>query len=210
MAGDHPRPILYPGALSPEEVRRRSFPTGFRGYAQGEVKEFLEAVAEELRRLTAREAELVQEVKESRQQAAKPRLDEETLTEALGHEAAQILHSAHEAGADIRRKAEENSARILREAHQQAESLRQAAESLLAERTAEADRAADAIRAAAHTEATAVVARARQEADLALSEARARFDAMSEEAEAFKNRVLGELGRRRRVMLAQVEQLSAG
>jgi DivIVA domain-containing protein len=210
MAGDLPRPLHYPGSLTPDEVRRRGFPTSFRGFDTGEVRAYLESVAGELTRLAQREDELVQEIHGLRQRLANPKLDEETLTAALGHEAAQILHSAHEAGADIRRKAEDNAARVLREAHAQAEALRQSAESLLAERTREAEAAADALKAAANAESAALLARARQEAEGSLGEARIRFEAMEEEAEALKNRVLGEISRRRRAIVAQIEQLTAG
>jgi len=196
--------------LSPDELRRHSFNNSFRGFDPGEVRELLDAVAVELERLIRSEGALRTELREARQSAASPRLDEATLTAALGNEAAQILHSAHEASAELRKKAEENATRVLREAQQAADSLRASSEGLLSERTAEAEASAEAIRAGAQAEAQAVVTRAREQAEAALIEARARFDAMSEEAEALKARVLGELTRRRRNLVAQLEQLGAG
>ncbi|HVA44677.1 MAG TPA: DivIVA domain-containing protein [Acidimicrobiales bacterium] len=210
MAGDLPRPSTYPVPLSPDELRRHSFTNSFRGFDPGQVRELLDAVAVELERLIRSEEALRAELREARQSAASPRLDEATLTAALGNEAAQILHSAHEASAELRKKAEENSTRVLREAQQAADSLRASSEGLLSERTAEAESSAEAIRAGAQAEAQAIVTRAREQAEAALIEARARFDAMSEEAEALKARVLGELTRRRRNLVAQLEQLGAG
>jgi len=210
MAGDLPRPSTYPVPLSPDELRRRSFTNSFRGFDPGEVRELLGAVAVELERLIRSEEALRTELRGARQSAASPRLDEATLTAALGNEAAQILHSAHEASAELRKKAEENATRALREAQQAADSLRSASEGLLAEKTAEAESSAEAIRAGAQAEAHAILTRSREQAEAALIEARARFDAMSEEAEALKAKVLGELTRRRRNLVAQLEQLGAG
>ena len=211
MSGDFSRASAHPVPLSPEELRRRTFTNSFRGYDQGEVREFLESVAAELDRLIRSELALRRELETARQAPpTPPKLDEAALTAALGAEAAQILHTAHEASADLRRKAEENAARILKDAQVQADATRAASDSLMGDRTAEAESAAEAIRAAAQAEAHAVVARAREQAEASLTEARTRFDAMAEEAEALKVRVLGDLTRRRRTVLAQVEQLGAG
>jgi len=210
MAGDLPRPSNYPVPLSPDELRRHSFTNSFRGFDPGEVRELLDAVAVELERLIRSEETLRTELREARHSAATPRLDEATLTAALGNEAAQILHSAHEASAELRKKAEDSAARLLREAQMAADALRASSEGLLSERTSEAESAAEAIRAGAQAEAHAVVTRAREQAEAALTEARTRFDAMSEEAEALKARVLSDLTRRRRNLVAQLEQLGAG
>ncbi|MHB1854055.1 MAG: DivIVA domain-containing protein, partial [Acidimicrobiales bacterium] len=116
-------------------MRRHSFTNSFRGFDPGEVRELLDAVAVELERLIRSEEALRAELRQARQSAASPRLDEATLTAALGNEAAQILHSAHEASAELRRKAEDSAARVLREAQMAADSLRASSEGLLSERT---------------------------------------------------------------------------
>ena len=106
MSGDFSRASAHPVPLSPEELRRRTFTNSFRGYDQGEVRELIESVAAELERLIRSEAALRREVEAARQAPPPPaRLDEATLTAALGAEAAKILHSAHEASTDLRRKA---------------------------------------------------------------------------------------------------------
>ncbi|HEX5268130.1 MAG TPA: DivIVA domain-containing protein [Acidimicrobiales bacterium] len=196
--------------MSAEEVRRRSFSSAFRGFDQAEVRGFLDRIADELEAYDRTEKELRAELREARDRVLHPRLDEDTLTSALGQEAAQILRSAHEAGGDVRRRAEEHAARVLGEAHKEAERIRAVAETVMGERTIEAEAAADSIRAAAEAEVAAVLGRARQQAAAALEEARTRCDELSQESEALKGQVLGELARRRRIMHAQVEQLGAG
>lgn len=203
-----PRP--YSRTVSAEEVRRRSFSSAFRGFDQSEVLGFLERIADELEDYDRREKELRAELREARDRVLHPRLDEDTLTSALGQEAALILRSAHEAAADVRRRAEEHAARVLGEAHKEAERIRAAAETVMGERTIEAEAAADSIRAAADAEAAAVLSRARQQAATALEEARERCEELAQESESLKGRVLGDLVRRRRIMNAQVEQLGAG
>ena len=203
-----PRP--YSRTVSAEEVRRRSFSSAFRGFDQAEVLGYLERIADELEDYDRREKELRAELREARDRVLHPRLDEDTLTSALGQEAALILRSAHEAAADVRRRAEEHAARVLGEAHKEAERIRAGAETVMGERTIEAEAAADSIRAAADAEAATVLGRARQHAATALEEARERCEELSRESESLKGRVLGDLVRRRRIMSAQVEQLGAG
>jgi DivIVA domain-containing protein len=203
-------PRSYSRAVSAEEVRRRSFSSAFRGFDQAEVRGFLDRIADELEAYDRTEKELRAELRETRDRVLHPRLDEDTLTSALGQEAAQILRSAHEAGGDVRRRAEEHAARVLGEAHKEAERIRAVAETVMGERTIEAEASADSIRAAAEAEVAAVLGRARQQSAAALEEARTRCDELSQESEALKGQVLGELARRRRIMNAQVEQLGAG
>jgi DivIVA domain-containing protein len=203
-------PRSYSRTVSAEEVRRRSFSSAFRGFDQAEVLGFLERIADELEDYDRREKELRAELREARDRVLHPRLDEDTLTSALGQEAALILRSAHEAAADVRRRAEEHAARVLGEAHKEAERIRAVAETVMGERTIEAEAAADSIRAAADAEAAAVLTRARQQAATALEQARERCEELSRESESLKGRVLGDLVRRRRIMNAQVEQLGAG
>ncbi|HZU72487.1 MAG TPA: DivIVA domain-containing protein [Acidimicrobiales bacterium] len=205
---------LHPLGSSPvvaaDEVRRRSFATSFRGYDQGQVRAFLEQVADELRDFGAQQEELRRQLREARERTAHPRLDEQSLTAALGEEAGRILQSAHDAANDIRRRAEENAAAVLREAHGDAERLRAEAQTVLGERTLEAETAAERIRAAAAGEAAAITARATEASDAVLAQATAQRDAAVQEAEGLRARILGDLMRRRRVVHSQVEQLGAG
>ncbi|HET6793757.1 MAG TPA: DivIVA domain-containing protein, partial [Acidimicrobiales bacterium] len=209
MADERHQPLGSTAALAADSVLRRGFSTAFRGFDQAEVRAFLEQVADELRDLARREENLRQELRAAQERAANPRLDEEAMTAALGQEAARVLHSAHEAAADIRRKAEENAGAVLRSAHEDAAGVRTAAESVLAERTAEAEQAAAEIRAAAQGESNGLVAKARREAEEMLAAARAEAESLMAAAEQSRATVLGDLMRRRRIVNAQVEQLGA-
>lgn len=198
------------GPLSPEEVAHRGFGTTFRGFDTGEVRSYLQRVANELRTSTTRERELNRRLAEAEHRAAHPVLDRDTLTRALGEEMARILATAQEAAIELKAKAEENSARILREAHEQAQQIRARAEVILAERTEEADNAGAEIRRAAQAEAAGLLERAGREAAGALADVEARSRQLVQEAQTARARVVGDLTRRRKALQAQVEQLRAG
>ncbi len=70
-----------------------------------------------------------------------PVLDEPTLTAALGTETARVLHSAHEASAEMVAKAEAESSRLMTEAREEIEQIRANTEARLEERTAAAEAA---------------------------------------------------------------------
>jgi DivIVA domain-containing protein len=198
------------GPLSPEEVAHRGFPTAFRGFDTGDVRTYLQRVANELRDSIARERDLNRRLADAEHRAAHPVIQGEELTRVLGEEMGRILATAQEAANELRSRAEENAARILREAHDQAQRIRADAESVLAERTEEAEGDATEIRRVAAAEATSVVERARREADLAAADGEVRARAAVEEAQAVRARILGELTRRRRLLQMQVETLRAG
>jgi len=186
------------GPLRPEDITRRKFPTVFRGLDAGEVRAFLAQVADDLAWSQSREEDLRQQLT-ALQSAPPPALDEATLTAALGEETARIVHTAQQAAADIRARADENVAQLLREAHTQAERVRGEADSVLARRVEEADTVAAQIREAAEAHAKTVV-----------QEAAFRSQELVQEAEATCDRILGDLAERRRVAHLQVEQLEAG
>lgn len=196
--------------VSAEEVAHRRFSYAFRGFDTGEVRDYLERVAEELRSAVKRERELQRQVAAAEHRAAHPVVDEAVLTRTLGEETSRILTSAHEVARELKAKAEDNAARILREAHAEAQRIRASAEVVLVERTEEAELAADDIRSGARDEVEASLQQARQEASSIVAEAEVRAGRMVEDAEAASARVVSELGRRRRVAHAQIEQLRAG
>ena len=198
------------GPLSPEEVAHRGFPTAFRGFDTGDVRAYLQRVANELRDSTARERDLNRRLADAEHRAAHPVIKGEELSRVLGEEMGRILATAQDAANELRTRAEENAARILREAHEQAQRIRANAESVLAERTEEAEGEAAEIRRVASAEATSVVERARREADLVAADGEVRARAAVEEAQAVRGRILGELTRRRRLLQMQVETLRAG
>src|SRR5947209_16868057 len=193
-------------AVTPDDLTRRSFPVVFRGYDQDQVRRFLKKAGEELAAVRQREQELRHALEEARSTLAHPELDEATLTTALGEETARILRSAREAAADIRSKAEERVARMVQEADEHGSRLRLEAENVLAKRVEEADEVAANIRAAAEADATHVHDRVQAELDAA----KARGREMIAEAQAVRERIIGDLARRRRAAQIQIEQLLAG
>jgi len=209
MAEDHI--VISSGrSLTPEEVAARTFATSFRGFDQAEVRLFLKRVADELLALADNERQLRQSLDEARERAAHPELDENALTAALGEQTTRVLQSAREAATDIRNKAEENAVRVRREAEDDATRLREESESVLNQRIDEANRVAAGIREAALEESTALRERAASEAAAELEAARTQGKEMVGEAQAVRERLLGDLARRRRLAHVQIEQLRAG
>src|SRR5438309_2520952 len=205
MADDRDRIVISSGlGLTPEEVVDRSFSTSFRGFDQGDVRRFLQRVADELRAAAERQREMHRQLEDARERAAHPDLDEGEMTAVLGEQTTRILHSAREAAAEIKGKAEEAAARTLREAQEQSARLRADAESLLARRVEEADEVAGEIRRGAETQAATVRSSAQAEADAELDAARTRGREMVAEAQAVRERVLGDLARRRRLAHVQI------
>lgn len=196
--------------LIPEEIAQRTFATSFRGFDPAEVRAFLGRLADQLRGIDARQAELSTRLAAAEERVKHPQLDIETLTTALGEETARILRSAQDAAQDIRAKAEENVAHLLREAYEEASRIRADAEVVLARETDAAETVASGIRASAENDAAAALHRARQEAERLLGEVEVQAHSMVEEARTTRARVLADLARRRRLGHTQVEQLRAG
>lgn len=196
--------------VTAEEVAHRGFATTFRGFDPHEVRHYLTRVAESLRAAKDRQRELEQAVRDAEARAANPQLDEATITNALGEHTARIIRSAHEAAADIRSKAEETVERILKDAHDEAARIRGEAERALADRVSEAESEANAVRQAADADAQGVRRRAQEQADRLVERARHQARDIANETAQLRNRVMGDLMRRRRLALVQVEQLQAG
>jgi len=197
--------------LSPEEVASRSFATGFRGYSETEVRGFLKRVSEQLAAERERERELEGAVDALEEQLRQPRpLNEKDLLDALGEETARLLRSAREASENIRRKSEELAAERLEEATTAAERMRTEAEQILMVRTQEAEERVAEIMAAAHTRVKELSDSATAESEGIVEAARAQGREMLDEAKAARERVLGDLVRRRALLHAQIEVLRHG
>jgi DivIVA domain-containing protein len=180
-----------PDPSSPASVAEAAFSTGRRGFDQQEVRDFLRMVAAELARLQERERFLERELRTAQANPVSTEgltLDDETATRLLGEEAARVLQTAREGGAAIRGRAEDGAAQLLREAGDEARRVREQAELEAARKRSDA--AADA------------------ESELAMAKQQGRE--MVEEARAYRERVLGELSRRRDLARAQIEQLVHG
>ena len=196
--------------VTAEDVAHRGFSTAFRGFDANEVRAYLARVAESLRAARDRQRELELLLRETEARAAKPVLDEATLTSALGEHTARIIRSAHEAAADIRLKAEESVEKILKDAHDDATRIRADAERVLADRSSEAEAECNALRQAAEADAQGMRRRSQEQADRMLERSRVQAKEIANESQALRARVLGDLMRRRRSAVMQVEQLQAG
>jgi len=226
--------------LDSQNIARRPFEVGRRGYEQQEVRAFLHEVSSLVERLQRESAEL-----RERADRAETRLglanepDETMLLEVLGEETTRVLTSAREAAAEIRSKAESAAERIIQEATFEAaetraggvkeadrrlaaaatesESILAAARTELERRSAEAEEVAARIREEAATQAQAVrdeeqqeLDRMRESAGAELEAARTRGREMVAEAQAVRERVLRDLAIRRKKARQQVEKLNAG
>ena len=184
--------------VTPETVVNRSFTSAFRGYHPAEVRQFLKRVSEELADAVGREEELRRHLQEALGRAAHPDLDEATLTNLLGEHAAKLLASARDTAASVVGDAQQQADALLRDAEQRMARMRHEAEGLMARRVAEADATAASILEAARTEAEARIVSATQQGKDMVAEAR-----------SVRERMLGDLARRRRSAQVQVEQLRA-
>jgi DivIVA domain-containing protein len=196
--------------LAPDEVARHSFGSVRRGYDTSEVRAYLESIAMSLQTLAERERQLLEELADAEHRAANPVIDEPTLSAAVGSETARVLHSAHEAAAEMVAKSEVEANRLLSEAREDIEQSRAQTENRLAELTAESEAAANELRERTAQQATAHLEAVRLEAEEMLAQAREQCRSMIDEAQGLRTRVLADLAKRRKVLHAQIEQLRAG
>ena len=140
----------------------------------------------------------------------------------LGEETARLLRTAREASDDIRRKAEERSSNVMEEAQTEAHRLRTDAAEILGgadaggrgaprrEIIGEAEaRAADITRASTASPKNSGSAPNRRPKRSSRTRA-SKVAQMLDEARAARERVLTDLGRRRKLLQAQVEELRQG
>jgi len=208
---DRKRVVPSAPRLAPDEIAARAFPSKVRGYAETEVRSYLERVAEDVAAARAREEELVAEIASLEEQLRAPRsLTEKELLDGLGEETARLLRSAHDAGDELRRKATEESEAILEAARTEATRLVSEAEAQAESVTREAAARAHETTAAAESRAAEVSSRALTDAEQVLEQVKTQGREMLEEAKAARARVLADLVRRRAAFQAQVDELRAG
>ena len=233
MSDVHRRAAASAPRLTPEEVATRGFGAAFRGISELEVRNFLKRVAEELALARAREEELIALADDLRDQVKSPPIvTEDRLLDALGEETARVLRSAQESADQIRSRAEEKAhtavvdaeaaaAATREEADADAAAMRDAAQTAAAGREDEASQYAEQLRATVEAEvealraATDAATQAMREESIAAasSEIEASKEAGRElvnEARAVRERILADLGRRRLLLQAQVDELRAG
>jgi DivIVA domain-containing protein len=198
-------------SLSPEVIEAQAFATGFRGYDQAQVREFLGRVAGEVRAYRERNQRLESAWHSAEERAARPPvLDEDTLMAAVGDETATILRAARSAAVDLRTRAAADAERIISEAEAQGARIRADAEGVMGREVNAAQDAATRIVEAAKSEAAETLDKARTDADAIRAAAQQEKTLTIEGAISMRERVLEDLSRRRRVASVQIEQLRAG
>lgn len=160
-------------------VAGHSFTRSRKGYDADEVRAFLVSLASEIREGQRQHADLERRHAELERRATAPEdLDEAAVTRLLGEEAARVLESARQAGADIRARAEEETAALEANSRTVASATREAA-----------DEYRDQVRQAAD----AYAAEVRQAADAYSAEVRAAADAEVAERWATTNAEVADL-----------------
>ena len=199
---------------SPGAVAGATFPVARKGFDPASVREYLRQVSQELSRALNERDRLSRELDEAREAArrtAPEDLDEATVAAKLGEEAARVLSTAHEASAQIRARAEESTSRLLRDAELDAARQRGDAEVEAAQRRQEAQEVSEAEIEAAKAEGREMVAEARAVRERIFGDLTRRRDRAQEQIEALhasRERIMGALlGARRELdgILAEVE-----
>jgi cell division initiation protein len=101
--------------LTPLDIRHKDFKRGLRGYADGEVDEFLDEVADEFERLFKENIELGEQVDSLQERVDQYRNLEETLQ--------KTLVSAQKSAEELKVNAEKEAQLILREAEMKARQM---------------------------------------------------------------------------------------
>ncbi len=133
--------------LSPDDISQRRFLVALRGYDRDEVSTFLREVADEVRALRARVAELQAEVARADERSASGDADPRAAFQALGEETTRILVAAEESARDIEARAAAAAEAQRDEAARDARDTLEKANRQAARTIAEAERRRDAIAA---------------------------------------------------------------
>jgi DivIVA domain-containing protein len=200
----------YRAPLTSEAIANTGFRSSLRGFDPQQVREFLRAVADQMRALQDHNDDLQRRLREAETRADNPVLGEDQLAKALGDETARILQSANEAAAEIRGRAEEHVERVVQQARDDSAKLTNEAASVLEVRRSAAEAEAAEILRVAYEEAARMSSEAAAQATALTEEANRIATETIEGAKAERNEVLSDVRHRRRVANTQIEQLRAG
>jgi len=173
--------------IDPAALERVSFEVVRRGYEPMAVQRELQQAAAAIRALQREVATLQAQLAELDVPPTE-QLEARRVAEALGAEATQVLDAAHVAAVERGERAD-----------REAEAVR-----------VQASADADTSRREAMAERDRIVAAAGQEAEQIVEEGRQRGREMVNEAQVVRQRMLGDLARKRQTGRAQIEQLRAG
>jgi hypothetical protein len=137
-------------------------------------------------------------------------LSERELLDTLGEETARLLRSAREAADDIRHKGEERAKQMLEDATAASDEMRREAHDILDVRTREAEAHVASLLESAEDRAKEICDTAIRESEALIEAARKQGREMLDEAKGARERVLGDLVRRRALLQAQIEALRHG
>jgi DivIVA domain-containing protein len=199
MSEESPIVIGLKSKLDPDEIKSKEFNISKRGFDPTEVKAYLEDLSRNIQILLRRERELEEKIQELGKQKGSLEIDEESLTEQLGIEAARILSSARQSAKEIIDRAQSQSEEIIRQA-----------EIVLAERSQEAEIAANEILDTAYKDQEKIKRESEQIKQETADQAKETAAKIVSEANEIRAAILNDLIKRRRLLRNQVGQLQAG
>ena len=167
-----PAELDLPVLLTPEHIRRREFVTTRRGYDPDQVRDYLEQLAMQVEAMEA----MVQEARTEAESALRAQASTADPYERLAHRVGDVLRSADQEAARLRREAGEEADRVLREARAEADRVRLDAQTRAEEARAEAER---------H------LRRARERADRTIAGLSTRRDELVQQLSQMQERVIG-------------------
>jgi DivIVA domain-containing protein len=189
---------------SPAAVATASFSQSRKGYDPNEVRAYLQEVSAALSRAQTAEADararldtaLVELEAMKDRPHAPAELDEATVSNLLGQEAARVLTTAREGAASLRARVEG-----------EVETARVEAEREIAKQRADSLEEAARQRTAAEEEATLIRKNAAENSEREMDAAKSQGREMVLEARAYRERVMTDLARRREAARQQIEVL---
>ena len=162
-----------PVLMSADQIRRREFVATRRGYDPGQVRDFLDQVADQVQKLDLMLRDARTEADAALRAASEPRIDPYTQ---LAERVAGVLRSADEDADRIHRDARQQADRIIHEARADAERIRRDAEER-AEKT--------------RGEAELALQEARDQADRTIAGLSTKRDALVEQLATMQSRLIG-------------------
>lgn len=186
--------------ITPEEIIQRSFSSKVRGVSENEVRSFLRRVSEEVTRLTDREKDLLDKIKNLEESLkVKPVATKQELLERLGEQTSRILVGAEEAAEQMLQDAKERSADMLEKAEKNYEAMH----IKTADERTKIEKEIEAYFASSKEQAD-------KNADMIVEQARVKGREIFEEATVTREKILKDLLRRRELLSEQIDELRKG
>lgn len=186
--------------ITPAEIMQRSFSTKVRGVSETEVRSFLRRVSDEVIRLTEREKDLLEKIKNLEESLkVKPEATKQELLERLGEQTSRILVGAEEAAEQMLQDAKERSTDMLEKAEKNYEAMH----IKTSDERAKIEKEIEAYFASAKE-------RADKNAEMIVEQARIKGREIFEEATVTREKILKDLLRRRELLSEQIDELRKG